>query len=193
MGCRKHSRRQCRLRRNPEDPFLSTNLRTTTPLAAFCCGIGLVAPALAASLSSADRDFLTSTAQGANYELSTAKLALTKSKNGDIKSYARTMMTDHQTLDPKLHRIAKQNGIDLPTMMTGEKQRSYNRLKSLGEKAFDTAFVKDEAQDNQNDIGTEQKEIESTDNASLKAFVQQLKQADTKHAKIGRSLQQAGQ
>ena len=173
---------------------MNTRLRTLTTGVVVCCGIGLASPAaMAASLSSADRDFLTTTAQGSTYELSTAKLALTKATRGDIKSFAQTMIDDHQTLNPKLHRIAEQNGVDLPTAMTDAKQRSYDHLKSLRGKAFETAFVKDEAEDNQNDIGSEQKEIDSTDDASLKTFVQQLKQSDTKHAKIGESLRKAGQ
>ncbi len=161
--------------------------------AAFCCGISLVSPvALAASLSPTDHDFLTSTAQGATYELAVAKLALTKATRSDIKSYAHTMITDHKTLNPKMHDIARQNGVDLPTGMTGEKQRSFDHLKSLDGKAFDTAFVNDEAEDNGTDVATEQKEIQSTDNPQLKALVEQLKQSDAKHAKIGEALQQAG-
>ncbi len=168
--------------------------KTLVTSAVLCCGIGLVTPAaLAASLSSADHDFLVSTAQGATYELATAKLALTKATRSDIKDYAHTMITDHKSLNPQLHHLAKQNGINLPTTMTDEKQQSYGHLKSLDGKEFDAAFVKDEAQDNQSDVATEQKELESTDNASLKSFVEQLKKSDTKHAKLGEALQQAGQ
>ncbi len=162
--------------------------------AALCCSIGLVSPAAqAASLSSTDHAFLVSTAQGATYELAVAKLALTKGTRSDVKSYAHTMITDHDTLNPELGQLAKQNGVDLPTTMTDAKQQSYEHLKSLDGKAFDTAFVNDEAKDNGNDVATEQKEIATTDNASVKAFVEKLKAGDTKHAKIGESLQQAGQ
>lgn len=173
---------------------MNVRLKAVATSAALCCGIGLVSPAaFAASLSSADHDFLVSTAQGATYELNVAKLALQKSTRSDIKSYAHTMITDHKSLNPKLHQLAKQNGVDLPTTMTDEKQQSYDHLKSLDGKAFDTAFVNDEASDNQNDVATEQKEIETTDNATMKSFVERLKQFDTKHAKIGEALQQGGQ
>ena len=122
-----------------------------------------------------------------------AKLALTKSMRSDIKSYAQTMITDHDSLNPELHQLAKQNGVDLPTTMTEDKQQSYNHLTSLDGKAFDAAFVNDEAKDNRDDVATEQKEISSTDNASVRAFVKKLKQSDDKHAMIGKSLQQTGQ
>ncbi len=155
-------------------------------------GIG-AAPASAASLSSADRDFLMNTAQGTTYELAAAKLAKTKATRGDIKSYAQTMIDDHETLNPKLHALAKENGVDLPTTMTADKQKSYDHLESLNGTAFDTAFVKAEAKDNADDLQTEQKEIDTTDSAPMKALVEQLKQSDTKHAEIGKTLQQAGQ
>lgn len=173
---------------------MNAHHKTLAMSAVLCCGIGFVSPAaLAASLSSSDHDFLVSTAQGATYELAVAKLALTKATRSDIKNYAHTMITDHKSLNPKLHHLAKHNGVDLPTTMTDEKQQSYDHLKSLDGKAFNTAFVKNEAQDNQNDVATEQKEIDSTDNTSLKSFVEKLKQSDTKHAKLGEALQQAGQ
>ncbi len=173
---------------------MSVRLGILATSAALCCGIGLVSPAAsAASLSSTDQDFLVSTAQGATYELAAARLALTNAMRGDVKSYARTMITDHKSLNSKLHQLARQNGVDLPTTMTDEKQQSYDHLKSLHGKAFDTAFVNDEVRDNGNDVSTEQKEIEATDNAPVKAFVEQLKQYDTKHAKLGEALQQAGQ
>ena len=173
---------------------MNNYLKIAATSAALCCGIGFVSSgAFAASLSSADRDFLVSTAQGTTYELSTAELALTKSTRGDIKSYAHTMIADHKSLDPKLHQLAKRNGVDLPTSMTDEKQQSYDHLKGLDGKAFESAFVKDEADDNGKDVATEQKEIEATDNPHLKAFVGRLKQSDAKHAKLGQALQQAGQ
>ena len=167
--------------------------KTFARSAALCCSISLVAPALAASLSSADGQFLASTAQGATYELAAAKLALTKATRSDIKDYANTMITDHEDLNPKLHQLAKQNGVDLPTTMTDKKQQSYDQLKSLDGKAFDTAFVNAEASDNGKDVATEQKEIDATSDAPMKAFVAQMKQVDTKHAKLGEALQQAGQ
>ncbi len=173
---------------------MTIHFKTLASSAALCCGIGVASPAaLAASLSSADHEFLVSTAQGAAYELAAAKLALTKSTRGDVKSYAHTMITDHRSLNAKLHRIASRNGVDLPTAMTDEKQHSYDHLKSLDGAAFDTAFVNDEAQDNGNDVASEQKEIETTDNAQVKSFVETMKRYDTKHAKIGESLQQTSQ
>ena len=173
---------------------MNIRLKTLAASVALCCGVAFASPAaFAASLSSADHDFLVSTAQGATYELAAAKLALTKATRSDIRSYAHTMIVDHKSLNLKLQEIAKQNGVDLPASMTDEKQQSYDHLKSLDGNAFDAAFVNYEAKDNGTDVASEQKEIETTDNAPVKAFVERLKQADTKHAKLGDALQQAGQ
>ncbi len=170
---------------------MNIRLRTMAMTAALCCGF--VSPAFAASLSSADRDFLVSTAQGATYELSAAKLALRKATRGDIRSYAHTMIADHKSLNPKLHQIAKRNGVDLPASMTDEKQGSYDHLQGLDGKAFDTAFLNEETRDNRTDVASEQKETETTDNAPVKAFVERLKQSDTRHTRLGEALQQASQ
>ena len=172
---------------------MNYRLQALATSVALCCGIGFLSPAAhAASLSSTDRDFLLSTAQGATYELAAAKLALTKTTRDDIKSYAQTMINDHESLNPKLHQLAKENGVTLPTTMTSDKQKSYDQLKGMNGKDFDTAFVKDEAEDNGSDVASERKEIDSTSNPSVKAFVEQMKQSDTKHADLGAALLKNG-
>ena len=158
-----------------------------------CVPLGARAGARAASLSDADRDFLVSTAQGATYELAVAKLALTRNTTADIKNYARTMVSDHESLNPRLHQVAQQNNVQLPTTMTNDKRQSLDRLRALNGREFDAAFVSDEADDNRNDTATEQKELDTTDNAQVKALVTRLQAADAKHARIGETLKQDGQ
>lgn len=150
------------------------------------------AGARAASLSEADRDFLVNTAQGATYELAVAKLALTKNASPAVRSYAQTMVSDHRSLNRRLHQVAQENGVSLPTTMTNDKQQSLDHLRGLNGEQFDAAFVQDEADDNKNDTATEQKEISTTDNAQVRTLVQHLQAADAKHAKIGETLQQEG-
>lgn len=173
---------------------MNDRIRMVTAATVLSCGLGWTSfGARAASLSDADRDFLVSTAQGATYELAVAKLALTRAGSDDVKSYARTMIADHESLNPKLHQVARQNHVQLPTTMTSDKQQSLDRLKALRGKDFDAAFTRDEADDNRNDTATEQKELDTTDNAQVKALVERLKAADAKHARIGAALKQAGQ
>ena len=167
--------------------------RALAMIAAMSCGLAYVPlGARAASLSDADRDFMVSTAQGATYELAVAKLALTKNTTADIKNYARTMVSDHQSLNPRLHQVAQQNNVQLPTTMTDDKRQSLDRLRALNGKEFDATFVNDEADDNKNDTATERKELDTTDNAQVKALVERLQAADAKHAKIGETLKQGG-
>ena len=168
-------------------------VRALTAGSALLCGSLLAAVgARAASLSSADHDFLVNTAQGATYELAVAKLALTKNTSPAIGSYAQTMISDHRSLNRRLHQVAQQNGVSLPTTMTDDKRQSLDHLRGLNGEQFDAAFVQDEADDNKNDTATEQKEIDTTDNAQVKTLVQHLQAADAKHAKIGETLQQQG-
>ena len=168
------------------------NLSLKTLAVSAALGLASTA-ALAAPLSSTDRDFLVSTAQGATYELALAKLALTKTTNSDVKNYAQTMVNDHESLNPKLHQLAQENGVNLPTAMTSDSQKSYNHLKGLDGKDFDSGFVNAEAKDNGSDVDSERKEIDSTSNPSVKALVEQMKQTDTKHADMGAALLRKGQ
>lgn len=157
--------------------------------AALACASGA---ASAATLSGSDRDFLVSTAQGANYELAVARLALARSTRTDVRRYARTMVADHRALDAQLHAVAEADGVTLPTTMTDEKRQSFDRLNALPRPAFDRAFVAAETSDNQDDVGTEQREIDTAGDARVRTLVQRLQAADRKHARMGEALQQAG-
>ena len=171
--------------------------RIMTMAAVLCCGVAALTAvpiaARAASLVGGDRDFLISTAQGATYELAVARLALTKATRPDIKDYAHTMIADHTSLNPRLHQLAQQDHVPLPTTMTDDKRKSYDQLKGLDGKAFDDAFVAAETRDNKSDIADETKEADATSDPQVEALVERLRQADMKHAKIGEALQQAGQ
>ena len=161
--------------------------------AAFALGGLLAAGARAAAMSSADRDFLVDTAQGATFELAVAKLALTKKVPGAVAHYAHVMIADHESLNPRLHEVARRNDVELPTTMTGDKQQSLDHLRTLDGPAFATAFVKEEADDNRSDTATEQKEIDTTHDAGVRTLVKHLQAADAKHAKMGEALAGAGQ
>ena len=159
----------------------------------FLLTAGLSARGATNDLSAADRMFLTSTAQGAMYELALAHLALKKTSRDDIENYAKTIIADHSRLNPRLLGILRRNELSSPRTMKAEDRASYDHLKGLKGSSFDRAFTQVEAKDNQDDVATEQKEIASTSDATIRSFVEQVRMADEHHAEIGKSLDEAGQ
>ncbi len=166
-------------------------LPTTSVLACLLVVGSGVASARAAQLSSSDKAFLTDTAEGAQYELAIAKLAAQQSTRDDVKSYAQTVVSDHDTMNSQLAALAQQNGVTLPDRMTAARQRDYDRLKAMSGNGFDAAYVQATKQVNQSDTRTEAKELRSTKNADVKRFVTELKATDAKHDALAQKLQQA--
>ena len=130
------------------------------------------------SLSQTDQSFLKDSAQGANYELALANLAKQKASKPDIRLYAQTLVTDHDKL----------KGVQLPTGMSKDDQSKLDHMKSLSGSAFDHAFTTEEARINAQDKEVEEKEIGSTQDNDVKAFVQQMQVADANHQKMSQGL-----
>ncbi|TRM53439.1 DUF4142 domain-containing protein [Achromobacter sp. LC458] len=91
-------------------------------------------------LDSKDRDFLENAAQSGHMEVEGSKLALQKSQNAEIKSFAQKMIDDHGKAGQKLASLAKSKGYDAPTEPSLMQQA---KLKTLGmrDDGFDKAYA----------------------------------------------------
>ncbi|KNY11005.1 membrane protein [Achromobacter piechaudii] len=91
-------------------------------------------------LDSKDRDFLENAAQSGHMEVEGSKLALKKSQNAEVKSFAQKMIDDHGKAGEKLAALAKSKGYDAPTEPSLMQQA---KLKTLGlrDEGFDKAYA----------------------------------------------------
>ncbi|MDY0884647.1 DUF4142 domain-containing protein [Dongia soli] len=78
------------------------------------------------------------------FEIEASKLALTKSNNKDVKTYARHMIQDHEESEAKLEGVVQEKrvGVTLPTSMDQKHQDLLAELQNLDGDAFDQAYVK---------------------------------------------------
>ncbi|WP_428484124.1 DUF4142 domain-containing protein [Rhodopila sp.] len=152
------------------------------------------APAFAqngVTLSRQDKQFLRRDAHGSAYEKALSELALQKAASPEIKDFAQRDISAHTQLNQQAQQIAQQNGMTLPGKLTKKQQTRFNHLKSLDSKAFDTAYVQEMKRINQSDRTEDQRELQSTQNAQLKQFVQNGETMDAEHADAAQKLQTA--
>ena len=83
-------------------------------------------------------------------DIDAAKQALAKTKNGDVRAFASTMLRDHQAVNVKALELVKKLGVtptDNETSMALAKQarETHAQLESLNGAEFDRAYVRNEA------------------------------------------------
>jgi len=102
----------------------------------------------------ADRRFLVSAVQGNLLEIQLAQLALQRSSNAAVRSYAQTLIADHTQALTQLQTLLQQRGIQFPGLTGGstggtfstaglsrDQMRFLQQMGSLSGAAFDQAFV----------------------------------------------------
>lgn len=75
-------------------------------------------------------------------ETELAELALERSPDAAIQSYARTMINDHRQAQEKLRAVAADANIALPAMVDQKHQELKDSLKRAAPDEFDAGYVK---------------------------------------------------
>lgn len=141
------------------------------------------------TLTSNEKGFLTRTAHRANYELAISRLALQKANRQDIKSYAQTVISDHQRLNRQLQQVSTANNFTLPTGMTKSEHQKYQSLDGKSGKSFDQAYINDIKGVNSHDVAQEKAELDKiADNPQLRSVVEQMHRTDQQHRQMARNL-----
>jgi putative membrane protein len=95
----------------------------------------------ASSLSSMDRKFAITAAQGGMAEVEMSRLALQRASSDAVKQYAQKMIDDHTAANAELMQIASTKGITLPTVPDAKMRAMMAKLEKLSGTAFDHEYV----------------------------------------------------
>lgn len=103
--------------------------------------MGAIDTASGSALSSADKDFVTKTGMLNNYELKSAELARSMSKNAQYKSYADQIIKDHTKVGGELKAaVAKADpSVQLPAEVDPKSQARLDALQNAGN-GFDAKY-----------------------------------------------------
>jgi predicted outer membrane protein len=96
----------------------------------------------AAKLSAADKKTITDMALANMAEVETGKLALSKSQNPEVKTFAQQMIDDHGKALTEVQSLAQQKGVTLPTELDAKHKAISAKLEKLSGEAFDREYMK---------------------------------------------------
>lgn len=120
-------------------------------------------------------------------EIAAGKLAEEKGQSKDVKSFGKTLVTDHTAADKKVVQLAKDEKIELPTsepMPSG----SMDKLKSAPATDFDRMFASDMLEDHKKDIAEVKTARDSTTDPKLKALLTSTLPVLEKHRDTAQKL-----
>jgi putative membrane protein len=84
--------------------------------------------------------FVTKAAQTGMAEVELGKIALSKSQDPEVRSFAQRMVQDHGKANQELASIAKAQGLDTPKKLDAEHQSRVDELKSKNGADFDRMY-----------------------------------------------------
>ena len=112
-----------------------------------------------------------------NIDISAAKIALTHSNNKDVIQFARTMITDHNSVLSSAVALANKLELtpvdnDLVATLAEQSRKHEEKLRSLTGKAFDRAYIEHEVEYHRAVIGViETQLIPGARNKELKSLL----------------------
>ena len=108
-----------------------------------------LAPAWAADFS-AEVDFLTRASNANLFAVEESRLALDRTRDSKVKTFARQMVKDHGGAQSELQATAKGSGAAAPTTLDQEHQARLKALRSKSGADFDKAYVADQGENHSN-------------------------------------------
>lgn len=119
-------------------------------------------------------------------EVAAGKLAQEKGQSKDVKSYGKTLVTDHSAADKKVMALAKEEKIDLPADMPMPDKM--DKLKSASGADFDKMFASDMLEDHKKDVAEAKAARDATTDPKLKSLLTSTIPVLEKHQQIAQKL-----
>lgn len=146
----------------------SANAESEADNAAVNAALGGNAPSAAMPTDAAG--FANAVAASDMFELESAKLALAKSSDTDVKGIAQMLQRDHTQSTADLKSAASGAGITVTPALDAEKQGMLDALNAASGADFDKLFMNQQRTAHQKALMLLQNYSQSGDNDALKAF-----------------------
>jgi putative membrane protein len=117
------------------------------------------------------KTYVDKAAAGDLFEIESSKLALQKTKDPQIRSFAQMMIRDHTASTIKLKAVLKKEKINAPApALDPDHQAQLDSLKAESDSTFDRAYVKAQLQGHKDALALHQSYAASGADKGLKAF-----------------------
>jgi putative membrane protein len=171
---------------------MKTHLIPTTLSILLATSLLIGARAKAEGLSAEEQQFIKKAAAGGLAEVKLSELANDRASDAKVKDFARQMVTDHTNANNDLKPIADSHKIAVPTMLQGESEVAYKRLKKLSGKKFDSAYTKVMVSDHDKTVTAFEGASSKVKDPDLKAFIDKTLPVLRQHQEHIHEIEKAG-
>jgi len=138
-----------------------------------------------------DTEFAVAAADGSMLEVQLGQLALTKASSPKVKEFAQSMVDDHSKANDELKTIAQTKNITLPSTISEEKQKDYDKLAEKSGPEFDKAYSEFMVKDHKDDVDQFKKAAEKCEDADIKSWAAEKVPVLENHLSMAESLEDA--
>ena len=163
---------------------------TATTASTVAPGATAMAPAAGSTSAMANGpdSFAAQADQAGMLEIKLADLALQKSHNSQVKSFARKMKHDHTQANEKLKNVVGSNK-QLPADLNAGQQQQVSTLESKSGSEFDKAYADQAVQDHQKAVSLFENASTNAPTEQLKNYASQTLPTLKEHLKLAQQLQ----
>ncbi len=140
------------------------------------------------TISSADRTYLEKNAQGSVYDQALAELGYLKGSIQAVRSYARSVILDHNQLNMELLKLGQSYNVALPLTIQSSDSSRLQNLMGMSGAAFDKAFLQEEERINAEDVSDAAQELKTTQVGDVRRFVTDFHSTEQRHLQEARNL-----
>ena len=133
-----------------------------------------------------DTEFAVAAADGGMLEVQLGQLALTKASSPKVKEFAQSMVDEHSKANEELKSLAQTKNITLPSTISEEKQKDYDKLAEKSGADFDKAYSEFMVKDHKDDVDQFKKAAEKCEDAEIKSWAAEKVACVRKSFKYGR-------
>jgi putative membrane protein len=120
-------------------------------------------------------------------EIAAGKLAEKRGQSKDVKSFGKTLVTDHTAADKKVVALAKEEAITLPEKMSMPDDKMH-KMEAASGAEFDRMFAADMLEDHKKDIAEAKLAEGQTQDPKLKGLLSALIPTLEKHKDTAQKL-----
>ena len=138
-------------------------------------------------------EYVTKAAMSDMFEIQSSRLALQKSSNDQVKSFAQMMVKDHTASSQKLKTAlrSKSAGVKAPASLDAEHQSKLQQLNQASAATFDTAYMEMQVSGHRDALNLHRTYASGGDNAALKSFAGEVAPTVQAHFEQAQNLERS--
>ena len=147
------------------------------------------AAAHASSVVRTDQNTMRTLAQANMAEIASAKLALEKSQNDQVKTFAQKMIDDHSAALTEVQKLAQSKGVDLPDSPDLKHKTMATAMEAMSGNTFDRDYIKNAGlKDHRATLDLLHKTQRTAKDADLKALATKMVPVVQGHLKMAEQM-----